>query len=132
MAKVNFTEDDVNRGKVVEEAGWHAAKIENHKEEPDTKEGAPLYKYRARILDGKYKGMVLYFQFSAKAMGFAIPLAKATGAAVGPKGLAGWDTESVVGKTVEFYVKPGMYNGKAQNDVQDYRPVGAGRVSTTV
>lgn len=128
MAKVNFTEDDVNRGKTVEEAGWLAAKIEKHEQVADKKEGAALYKYRARVLDGKYKGMILFFQFSEKAMGFAIPLAKATGSQVGPKGLAGWDTESVVGKTVEFYVKPGVYNGKAKNEVEDYRPVGAGRV----
>lgn len=127
MAKVNFSEDDVNRGKVVEEAGWLPAKIEKHEEVAAKTDGSKLFKYRARVLEGKYKGMVLFFQFSEKAMGFMIPFAKAGGANVGPKGLAGYDTEANVGKTMEFYVKPGVYEGKAQNDVSDFRPTGAGR-----
>ncbi len=126
MAKVNFSEDDVNRGKVVEEANWLGVKVEKHEQVAD-KDGAALFKYRARVLDGKYKGLVLFTQFSEKAMGFAIPFARAGGAIVGPKGLQGWDTESAVGKTMEWYVKPGVWNGKAKNDVEDYRPVGAGR-----
>lgn len=127
MAKVNFTEDDAQRGKAVDEAGWHPVKVEKHSQVAAKTDGSDLFKYSLKVIDGKYKGKTLFCQFSAKAMGFMIPFAEATGTKVGPKGLAGYDTENPVGKTLEVYVKPELYQGKMQNNVADYRALGAAR-----
>lgn len=127
MAKVNFTEEDVNRGKAVEEAGWYPVKVTKHEEVPAKTDGSKLFKYRYQILEGKYKGKTVFDQFSEKAMGFMIPFAKATGTNVGPKGLSGWDTENPVGKSLEVYIKPEVYEGKLQDKCKDYRALGAGR-----
>lgn len=131
MAKVRFTAEDVNRGKAFEEAGWHPVKVEKHEEVAAKTDGSALFKYRYKVLDGKYKGVTLFDQFSEKAMGFMIPLARATGTNVGPNGLDNYDTNNPVGKTLEVYVKPEPYEGKMQNKVKDYRPIGAGRVAET-
>lgn len=127
MAKVNFTEDDVARGKVVDEAGWIPVKIEKHEQKVAKTDNSALFVYHGKALDGKYKGTIFYAQFSEKAMGMMIPFVNATGVKVGPKGLSGFDTESPVGKTMEFYVKPDVYQGKPKNNVADFRPTGSGR-----
>lgn len=127
MAKVTFTEEDVNRGKAFDEPAWVPVKVLKHEEVAAKTDGSKLFKYRYQVLEGKYKGSTLFDQFSEKAMGFMIPFAQATGAAVGAKGLAGWDTNDPVGKTLEVYVKPEPYEGKMQNKIKDYRKTGAAR-----
>lgn len=128
MAKVNFTEDDMARSRTVESAGWHLTEVIKHEEGAAKTDNSKLFKWQLKVLDGEYKGMIVYYQLSEKAMGMGTNFAKACGAKVDPKkGLSGWDTESPVGKRIEAYIKPDVYNGKPKNDVADFRPVGAGR-----
>lgn len=129
MAKVRFTEEDVNRGKAFDEPAWVRVEITKHEEVPAKTDGSKLWKYQYKVLEGKYKGSTIFDQFSEKAMSFMINFAKATAGpdVIGPKGsLKDFDTDQK-GKTLEVYVKPEPYEGKMQNKVKDYRPVGAGR-----
>lgn len=124
MAKINLTEDDVARGKSVDEAGWHPGKVIKYEDATAKTDGSALYKYTAEITGGKYNKMKVFFQFSEKAMGFMVPFVRALGVPVGAKGISGFDTSAPVGKNLEFYLKPDQYEGRAQTKVADFRPVG--------
>lgn len=125
MAKVTFTEEDVNRSKVVEEAKWVPCEFVAYKEKTANTDGSALYVYSFKALSEKEKGMTFYAQFSEKAMGMMKNFVIAMGKPFNTK--VSLDTETIIqkGQKIMLYVKPVEYNGNMKNEVKDFRPFGS-------
>lgn len=124
MSLFKFTKDDINRGKLVNPGEWYPSEIISY-ERATAKDGSGLDKFKARIIDGEFEGVPLYFQFSEKAPGFAIPFAEAI-----LEQKVEEDTEfelshALVGRKIDIYVTRSLYNGKEQNNVANFRPLSA-------
>lgn len=124
MAKVTFTEEDINRGKVVDEAQWVPAEFVKYDEKAAKTDGSALFVYSFKPLSEKHKGMMFYAQFSEKALGMMKNFVTATGK---PFKVGELDTEKIIqkGQKIMLYVKPVEYNGNMKNEVKDFRPFGS-------
>lgn len=121
--RFNFTKEDIARGTLVSPGEWYTVKISSYKDAVARTDGSKLAKFTADILDGEFKDVKLYWQFSEKAPGFAIPFAEAL---TGQKVQEGDDLDmgqNTVGKELQVYVVRGEYNGKPQNNVDGFRPI---------
>lgn len=124
MAKITFTEEDVNRSKVVEEAKWVPAEFVSYKEKAANTDGSALYVYSFKALSEKEKGMTFYAQFSEKALGMMKNFVIACGKPF--KIGTSLDPETLInkGSKLMLFVKPVEYNGNMKNEVKDFRPFG--------
>lgn len=116
------------RGKTIE-PGWYKLFIKNVSQEPASTDGSTNTIFDFTVVDeGPFKDVPVRRFFSEKAPGFAVPLLVACGAKVGADGGA-FNMENCKGKTILGYIANGMYNNRATNQVEDFRPLGA--VDTT-
>lgn len=122
----NFDQETINRGKLVEPGVWYPVEITKFEAAKAKKDNSDLEKYTCKIIsdDEEVKGVPLYFQFSEKAPGFAIPFIEAIIGEKVQKGVQYEMGQSVVGKQIEVFVSRGDYNGKPQNNVDNFRPIG--------
>ena len=122
--RFKFTDEDLNRGAIVPAGEWYPVEIVSYKSAFAKTDNSALDKFTSVILNGEHKGVKLYWQFSEKAPGFAIPFVAAlTGEAVTKDSPEVEINDNVVGRKLEVYVTRGEYKGKPQNEVSDYRPL---------
>lgn len=126
-----FSEDDLNRGKIVK-PGWYPVEIKEVTQKaagPEAKNpGSRLDLVELTILDGEEKGVILYSQFSEVAPGFVAPFQAAlTGKPIkaGDKMISFDDSAALKGKKLDVHVSRDKYKGKDKNVVDDYAPFGA-------
>lgn len=121
--RFKFTPEDLARGTIVPAGEWYPVEIISYKAAFAKTDNSALDKLTYQILNGEFKGVKLYAQFSEKAPGFAIPLIASL---TGQKVTEETDVEindNVVGRKLEVFVTRGEYKGKPQNEVSDYRPL---------
>lgn len=126
MLKFTVTREDMLRSKIVD-PGWYKAKVSNVTQEPSnagdstntwihfTILGGPPQKDKSNIVDTPVRRC-----FSEKAPGFIVPFLIACGANVTEDG-GDFDLEHARGKEMMIYIKTGMYEGKPQNNVEDFK-----------
>jgi hypothetical protein len=126
--KMRITADDLKRG-VVMDHNWYPAVVKSVEVKPSKGDGSTNWNYKIEILQGKNKdgkelqGVIVYRLFNEKAMGFAVPFVEACGQKITPDG-AEIDPNYPVGKKLMIYVKNREYEGRLQNEVADFRPIG--------
>ena len=129
MPIVQFTEEDVLRGKIVD-PGWYKIQIGEFAEEVTKSGDSTNYVFRdCKIIahengDSKFAGVPIKILFSAKptARGFMMGFFKALGYEAEPgKRLA---IENAAGKEVMAFVETNNYNGNLSNRINHkYKPV---------
>ena len=130
MGRFNFNQEDINRGKLVD-PGWYPCEITKYEAKKAKTDNSNLDVFYAKIIssDEELAGIPLFFQFSEKTPGFAIPFVEAL---TGQKVKAGDEFEigqNCVGKQLDLLVTRGEWNNKPKNDVTGYRPLGDGPVA---
>jgi len=131
MALFDFTPEDVARGAILQ-PGWYTLEVKKVEDGIAKSSGNPKVTVTFSCLDGKDHdgndavGVPLVTTFSPGAPGFAIDFCNALGANIGKEGKAGIriDMESCGGKRLQGFVKNDVYEGKTQNKVDGYRPIG--------
>lgn len=119
-----ITREDMLRGKTVE-PGWYKARVKNVSQEPAGTDGSTNTWIDFTITqDGPFKEVPVRRVFNEKAPGFAVPFLVACGAPVGESG-GTFDIERTKGKELLIYIINGMWNNRPQNNVEDFRPLGA-------
>ena len=125
--KMRFSADDLKRG-VVMDPNWYPAVVKTLEIKPAKSDGSTNWNYKFEILSGKgkdgkdYTGTNVYRLFNEKAMGFARPFVESLGIQL--KEDDEFDPNSAIGKKMMIYVKNREYEGKLQNEVADFRPIG--------
>jgi hypothetical protein len=125
--KMKFTADDL-RGSLVLDPNWYPAVVRSVEIKAAKTDSSTNWNYRFEILSGKgrdgkdYAGVMIYRLFNEKAMRFARPFVEALGIQL--KDDDEFDPNSAVGKKLLVYVKNEEYEGKLQNRVADFRPIG--------
>lgn len=128
MPRLVITPQDVKRSTVLD-AGWFPVEVTEVREEPSSKGDS-----KNIIIDlvglvsndpekNKGAGVPLRRYFSEKAPGFATNFILSCGVKVGDDG-GEFELSNAVGKKMEAYVKPRMFEGSLRNDVADFRPLG--------
>lgn len=121
MAKFKITQDDLNRSKVVE-PGWYPVEVKDYTESVAKTDGSTNATIEMGILEGPFKGAVLYRLFNEKAPGFIIPFLRALGVDV-PEDGGEFDLSATVGRRLRVYVKNEEWQGQIKNRVEDFRPL---------
>jgi len=125
--KMRFSADDLRRNLVLD-PNWYPAVVKSLEIKPAKTDASTNWNYKLEILSGKgkdgkdYAGTSVYRMFNEKAMGFARPFVEALGVSL--KEDDEFDPNSAIGKKLMVYVKNREYEGKLQNDVADFRPIG--------
>lgn len=122
MPRVNITQDDLLRSKLLSPK-WYNVLVRELEEAAAGTDGSALYIYHLRVEgpEPEVIGVPLRFQVSEKAIGMAMPLLLATGWKAGPGSV---ELKDAVGKHIQAFVQRGEYNGRPQNQVVDFRPLG--------
>lgn len=126
--KMRISADDLKRGTIVD-PNWYPAQVKSVEVKPSKGDGSTNWNFKIELLSGKgkdgkdYAGVIVYRLFNEKAMGFAVPFVEALGQKVGPDG-GEFDPNFAVNKKLMVYIKNREYEGKLQNEVADFRPVG--------
>lgn len=124
-----LTPDDLKRGELVKDIGWHPAEITGYTEKAADTDGSTNCYFHFKIIDGKSKGVTPQKMFNEKALGFGKNLWAVLFGPAGDKGyvdgqLSTESFEKQVGKKLMIYVKLGKSNkGNEFNDVTDFKPL---------
>lgn len=122
MPKFRITQEDINRTKLVEPGSWYNVKILKVYDEPTKKGDSINTNIDMQIVDGNFKGAMLFRTFNEKAPGFVIPFVKAlTGREPAPD--EEYDLTAAEGRSMKVFVRHREYNGVLYNDVVDFRPM---------
>lgn len=127
VPKMRITADDLKRG-IVMDPNWYPALVKSLEVKPSKGDGSTNWNYKLEILQGKNKdgkdlaGVIVYRLFNEKAMGFATSFLEACGHKVVPD--QDIDPNYPIGKKLMVYVKNREYEGRLQNEVADFRPIG--------
>jgi hypothetical protein len=125
--KMRFTADDLRKNLVLD-PNWYPAQVKSLEIKAAKTDQSTNWNYKFEILSGKgkdgkdYAGAAVYRLFNEKAMGFARPFVEAIGVVL--KEDDEFEPNSAVGKKLLVYVKNKEYEGKLQNEVADFRPIG--------
>lgn len=117
----NVSREDILRNKTID-PGWYKVVIKKVSQEPASTDGSTNTWIDMVITDGPFKDVPLRRNFNEKGAGFAVPFIKALGGTINENG-GSFDMERAQGKTLQVYVKNGMYNNRPQNQVEDFKPV---------
>jgi hypothetical protein len=119
-----ITRSDMLRSKIVE-PGWYLCEIIDITEEPSKKGDSTNIVVSFKISEGPFADVPLKTWFSEKAMGMAVPFVNACGFEVSEDGGDFNIDESYVGKKLKVEVVTGEYDGRPQNNTNDYAPLSA-------
>jgi hypothetical protein len=117
---IEFSNDDLLRGKVVEPA-WYRMEIKSITPKMSKDGGSTNYIAEGRILfnaddkSDKFAGVPIIWNFNSKAKGFMVGYFGALGIEVGPG--RPFNLAATVGEKLDVYVEPGEYEGKVRNQV---------------
>lgn len=121
MAKITITQDDINRSKVVD-PGWYNVEVMSVTDSQAKSDGSLNTTVELKIIDGTFKGAIVYRLYNEKAPGLAIPFLKALGASINEDG-GTFDLALAVGKRVKAFIKNEDYQGITRNRVEDFQPI---------
>jgi len=125
--KMRFTAEDLSRGTIAD-PNWYPAVVKSLEIKPSKGDQSTNWNYKLEILAGKNKdgkdlaGTKVFRLFNEKAMGFAIPFFTAIG--INIQDGTEVDPNVAIGKKLLIYIKNREYEGKLQNEVADFRPIG--------
>lgn len=120
MSKFRMSEEDINRSKLVE-PGWYNVEVTDCQDAMSKAGDSVNTTLTMKILDGPFKGAILFKLYNEKAPGLAIPLLKALGVEIVPDMEV--DLEATKGRKVRAYVKNEEWQGVVRNRVEDFRPL---------
>ncbi len=121
--------DDLKKGEVVSQTGWHPLEIVDYTEKDAETDGSTNCIFHFKIIDGPDKGLTCNKLFNEKALGFGkalwatlqLPYDKNVGYTL--------DTDTFkaqIGKKVMGYIAKGESNkGNKFNDLKDFKPLSA-------
>lgn len=120
--KLNITPEDHNKAALLD-PGYYPCIIRAQEEKVSKGDASAYTEVKFEVLEGPYKGAVLFTNFSEKAPGFAIEFFKALGANIDKSKTTEVDFASIIGKKILVNVRRGEWNGKPKNEVNGYRPI---------
>jgi hypothetical protein len=127
MPKIQFTERDLLRGKIVEPA-WYVVNINNVGEAPSKDGGSTNYPVEGVVVknadtgDETFAGVPLDWNFNSKAIGFAAGYLASFGA--DPQVGKRYELADTVGRDIEVFIETGEWQGRLKNQVNHkYRPL---------
>jgi hypothetical protein len=119
MAKLHIGLDDINRSRILD-PDWYPVEIVDVVDTASKGDGSLNTTLNMSVIDGPFKGAMLYRLFNEKAPGFAIPVFEVF---LGKGGVTegDYDLHALKGKKLMVYVKNELYQGNMQNRVEGFR-----------
>ena len=124
MAQFDFTDDQLAIGRIVD-PDWYPVEVSDVEDAPSKTDGSMNTNLTMRILNGKFKGTLLYRNFNEKpkARGFIADFfRKAIGIEPTTGQVYNMD-ESLIGTQFYVLVEHNEYKGRIQNNVVDFRKI---------
>lgn len=131
MPKMRYTKEDLLKSKPIE-PGWYPAECTGYEVKPSKGEDKSTnwtfaFKFLEDAKDSRGNdlgGAKVYRLFNEKGMGFAASFIEViTGQPANVEG-GEFDPDEARGKRLMVYVTNEMYQGRMQNRVEDFRPIG--------
>ena len=130
MALFTITQEDLNKGKLVEPAVWYPVEVVKVEDKTAKTSGADMILVHLLISGGDFKGTTLYQNFMPDHPGFIVDFLAALAKTERTKEFEAKilnnpidvSDKSCKGKQLEVYVTRGSYNGKPTNNIEGYRP----------
>lgn len=130
MALFTITQDDINKGKLVEPAVWYPVEVVKVEDKIAKTSGADMILVHLLITAGEFKGTTLYQNFMPDFPGFIVDFLAAISGTERTKEFEqkilnnpiDISDKTVKGKKLEVYVTRGSYNNKPNNQIEGYRP----------
>lgn len=119
--RFRLSQDDINRGKLVEPNLWYRMRVEKVYDEPAKDKESTNTKVDLRIMEGTFKDLVITRVFSEKAPGFVIPYLAAFNVEV--KADESYDLSATEGRELMVFVTHREYQNQKFNDATQFKPV---------
>jgi hypothetical protein len=119
--RFRLTEEDLNRGRLLEPGIWYNCEILKVYDTPSRTGDSLNTNVDCQVIDGPFKGAMVYVRFNEKAPGFVVPFLQALGVEVKPG--EEYDLKATEGRKIRIFIQHREYNGKYYNDPVDYRPI---------
>ena len=124
-----ISQEDANKGKLVEPGVWYPVEVVKV-EEKETKKGQDMALVSYQVLAGEYVGAILSGNFMPDYPGFIIDFLAAISGVERTKEFEQSiinqpipiTQKTVGGKKLQIYVTRGTYNNKPTNNIEGYRP----------
>ena len=126
MPSITITKEDLLRGKILE-AGWYHAEVKEIVEEVSKSGNSTNQVVDFIIIAGPATGVPLrtWLNDSPTSKGLAfVPYLLAFGVDLNDKTIGSgktFDTDATKGKKLDIYVQPSSYEGRAVNQIKDFR-----------
>lgn len=123
--KIDLTPSDVKAEKILE-PGWYKFQLEHTEDKASSSgDGSMVAHMKWLGISGAAEGVPVRLYLSEKSKSLVKALVEAlTGEKVGAEGITTEVTnDNARGKTVEAYIKNGLYEGRTQNVINDFRAV---------
>lgn len=129
--KMRYTKEDLLKSKPIE-PGWYPAECKSYEQKPSKGEDKSLNTtFKFQLMEGAvspsgvdFSGAFVYRLFNEKGMGFAAAFIEVvTGTPPTPEG-GEFDPDEAKGKKMLVYITNRTYEGRLQNEVSDFRPIG--------
>lgn len=125
MTVLKLSGADVLRSKIVR-PGWYELEITDYTEKPAKDKLSMTYRFDFSITEGDFANVPLQKVYSEKALGMMIGLLKALGYEVSEEGgTFELEANQLKGKKIKGKVQNKEYEGKPQNEITDFLPLGA-------
>ena len=121
MAVFRLSQDDINRGKLVDPNEWYRYRVEKVYDEPTKDKTSTNTKVDCRIMLGKFEGLVVTRTFNEKAPGFIVPFLAAFKVDVQPD--QSYDLAKLENREFLGFTTHREWNNSKFNDIVDFRPV---------
>lgn len=124
--KINVSQEDVARTRLISEAGWYPCLVKDVKQERNKAGDADNIVVDYEVIEHPTEtGVRARTWFSEKAMGMIIPFLKdGFGIEVPNTGIADFDVEVAKGRKVMCFLQVENNQGKDNNNVKGYRQYG--------
>jgi hypothetical protein len=130
MALFTITQEDLNKGKLVEPAVWYPVEIVKVEDKTAKTSGADMILVHLLITAGEFKGTTLYQNFMPDFPGFIVDFLAAIQGVERTKDFEAKVLNNPIdvsdktckGRKLEVYVTRGSYNNKPNNQIEGYRP----------
>jgi len=121
MPIIDFSEDDVNRGRIITPA-WYRVRIDTVREAPSKAGDSTNWILDGRVMYNADNGdktfanlPTPYWNFNSKAKGFMVGFFESLGAEVKPG--VRLELKNAEGKEIDVFIENDMYNGQLVNRI---------------
>lgn len=121
MAVFTFSQEDINRSKLLEPGLWYNVEVTNVEEALSRKGDSMNTFVYMKVIDGPFTGALLTRTFNEKAPGAAIPFIEALGYEVKPG--VDYNLSNAIGRKLRVFVNHVEREGRILNNVADFRPL---------